>query len=54
VAGFTRSPAEADRLADLAQFLRGQAGAYDQASRTAAVSLGEAGAGDGRAAGTRR
>jgi predicted MarR family transcription regulator len=54
VAGFTRSPAEADRLADIAQFLRGQAGTYDQASRTATVSLGEAGAGDGGSAGTRR
>jgi predicted MarR family transcription regulator len=54
VAGFTRSPGEADRLADLAQFLRGHAGTYDQASRTATVSLGDDGAGDGGPAGTRR
>ena len=44
VSGFDRGPAEADRLAGIAQFLRGQAGAYDQASRTAAVSLGGNGA----------
>jgi predicted MarR family transcription regulator len=44
VGGFGRGPAEAERLAGIAQFLRGQAAAYDQASRTAAVSLGEAAA----------
>ena len=54
VAGFARSPAEADRLGDLAQFLRGQAGTYDQASRTATVSVGDAGVGEGGRAGTRR
>jgi predicted MarR family transcription regulator len=43
----SRAPQEADRLADIAQFLRGQAGTYDQASRTATVSLGEAPDGDG-------
>lgn len=42
VPGFTRSEEEAERLADIAHFLRGQAGAYDQASRAAAVSLGDA------------
>jgi predicted MarR family transcription regulator len=46
VAGFSRSEEEAERLADIAQFLRGQAGVYGQASRTATLSLGEAGAGD--------
>ncbi len=45
VAGFARSEQEAERLADIAQFLRGQAGVYDQASRTATVSLGEIGSG---------
>jgi predicted MarR family transcription regulator len=48
VAGFTRSPAEAERLAEVAQLLRGQAGTYDQASRTATVSLGDAGDGTPR------
>lgn len=42
VPDFTRSAEEAERLADIAQFLRGQASAYDQASRAAAVSLGDA------------
>lgn len=51
VAGFARSEGEAERLADIAQFLRGQAGLYDQASRTATVSLGEVGGAPG---GTRR
>ncbi len=41
VSGFSRSGPEAERLADLAQFLRGQAGVYDQASRTATVNMGE-------------
>ena len=49
VSGFERGPGESDRLASIAQFLRGQAGAYDQASRTATVSLGGNGAaGTGR------
>ena len=42
VSAFGRGDEEADRLAEIAQFLRGQAGAYDQASRTATVSLGGA------------
>lgn len=41
VPGFQKSPEEAERLAGIAQFLRAQAGAYDQASRAATVSLGE-------------
>jgi predicted MarR family transcription regulator len=41
VAGFARTGDEAERLADVAQFLRRQAGTYDQASRTATVGLGE-------------
>jgi predicted MarR family transcription regulator len=43
VPGFTKSEEEAARLSAIAQFLRGQAGTYDQASRVATVSLGEAG-----------
>jgi predicted MarR family transcription regulator len=39
--GFTKGDEEATRLAGIAQFLRGQAGTYDQASRAATVSLGE-------------
>ena len=42
VPGFARTAEEADRLAEIAQFLRAQAGAYDQASRAATVSLGGA------------
>ncbi len=42
VSGFTLGGEEADRLAGIAGFLRSQAGAYDQASRTATVSLGQA------------
>jgi predicted MarR family transcription regulator len=44
VGEFGRGAAEAERLADIAQFLRGQAGTYDQASRTATVGLGDGGA----------
>ncbi len=40
--GFARAGEEAARLSDIAHFLRGQAGTYDQASRAATVSLGEA------------
>jgi predicted MarR family transcription regulator len=49
VHGFTREAGEAGRLGAIAQFLRAQAGVYDQASRAATVSLGEAAAraGDG-------
>jgi predicted MarR family transcription regulator len=36
--GFARTPEEASRLADLAKFLRGQSGTYDQASRAATVT----------------
>jgi predicted MarR family transcription regulator len=54
VSGFDREPGEADRLASIAQFLRGQAGAYDQASRTAAVSLGGNGAVTAKRRGRRR
>jgi predicted MarR family transcription regulator len=43
VPGFTKSEEEAARLSAIAQFLRGQAGTYDQDSRVATVSLGEAG-----------
>jgi len=43
VPGFTKSDDEAARLSAIAQVLRGQAGTYDQASRVATVSLGEAG-----------
>jgi predicted MarR family transcription regulator len=39
VQGFARTPEEAERLAALAKFLRSQAGAYDQASRAATVSV---------------
>jgi predicted MarR family transcription regulator len=39
--GFAKGDEEAGRLAGIAQFLRGQAGTYDQASRAATVSLGE-------------
>jgi len=39
--GFTKGDEESGRLAGIAQFLRGQAGTYDQASRAATVSLGE-------------
>lgn len=42
VPGFARGPAEAERLAGIAQFLRDQAGAYDQASRAATVGPGQA------------
>ena len=42
VPGFTKSEEEAARLSTIAQVLRGQAGTYDQASRVATVSLGEA------------
>jgi len=45
VPAFGKEPEEAARLAGIAQFLRGQAGAYDQASRAATVSLGETGPG---------
>ena len=48
VPGFGKGPEEAARLAGIAQFLRAQAGAYDQASRAATVSLGEARPGNGR------
>jgi len=41
VPAFAKSPEEAERLAGIAQFLRAQAGAYDQASRAATVSLSE-------------
>ncbi len=44
VPGFARTGEEAERLAGIAHFLRAQAGAYDQASRAATVSLGEASA----------
>lgn len=54
VSGFSRSDEEADRLAGFAQFLRGQAGAYDQASRTATVSLGGNGGGGEPRRGRRR
>ncbi len=47
VSGFGKGPEEAARLAGIAQFLRAQAGAYDQASRAATVSLGEARPADG-------
>jgi predicted MarR family transcription regulator len=40
VSAFTQSGEESERLAQIAQFLRSQAGVYDQASRTATVSLG--------------
>jgi len=45
VPGFARGADEAERLAAIAQFLRAQAGAYDQASRAATVSLGQPPAG---------
>jgi predicted MarR family transcription regulator len=54
VSGFDREPGEADRLAHIAQFLRGQAGVYDQASRTATVSLGGNGAVSAKRRGRRR
>jgi predicted MarR family transcription regulator len=41
ISGFTRDGQEAAELAAIAQFLRNQAGVYDQASRSATVSLGE-------------
>jgi predicted MarR family transcription regulator len=41
VPAFSNSPEEAARLAGIAQFLRGKAGVYDQASRSATVSLGQ-------------
>lgn len=51
--GLARTAEEAERLSAIAQVLRSQAGAYDQASRAATVSLGtpdgEADAGPGRA-----
>jgi len=40
VPAFTRSEEEADKLAGVADVLRAQVGAYDQASRAATVSLG--------------
>ena len=43
VSSFGHAAEEADRLAAIAQFLRRQAGVYDQASRAATVSLGEPG-----------
>jgi predicted MarR family transcription regulator len=39
--GFARTPDEAARLADIARFLRGQTGTYDQASRAATVSVAQ-------------
>lgn len=49
VPGFTGAGEEAARLAGISRFLRGQAGAYDQASRAATVSLGERAGRPGRA-----
>jgi predicted MarR family transcription regulator len=43
ITGFTKGDEEAARLSGIAQVLRGQAGTYDQASRSATVSLGEGG-----------
>jgi len=43
VPAFSRSDEEVDRLAAVAEVLRAQVGAYDQASRAATVSLGEDG-----------
>jgi predicted MarR family transcription regulator len=39
VPAFARTADEAARLAEIAKFLRGQAGSYDQASRAATVSV---------------
>ena len=47
VQGLAKTEEEAERLAAIAQFLRAQAGAYDQASRSATVSLGDAPPGEG-------
>jgi predicted MarR family transcription regulator len=47
VSGFTQGDEEAERLAGIAQFLRSQAGVYDQASRTATVGLDQADPGAG-------
>jgi predicted MarR family transcription regulator len=41
VPAFSRTETEADRLAGVAEVLRAQVGAYDQASRAATVSLGD-------------
>jgi len=43
VPAFSRTDLEADRLAGVAEVLRAQVGAYDQASRGATVSLGHDG-----------
>jgi predicted MarR family transcription regulator len=43
VPAFSRGDLEADRLAGVAEVLRAQVGAYDQASRSATVSLGHDG-----------
>jgi predicted MarR family transcription regulator len=43
VPAFPRTGLEADRLAGVAELLRAQVGAYDQASRAATVSLGHGG-----------
>ena len=51
VPAFSRAEGEADRLAGVAEVLRAQVGAYDQASRAATVTLGGDGdGGDGPAA----
>jgi predicted MarR family transcription regulator len=48
VPGFTMGDEEARRLSGIAQVLRSQAGTYDQASRVATVSLGEAAGSSGQ------
>jgi predicted MarR family transcription regulator len=45
VAGLSRTEEEARSLSAVSRLLREKAGAYDQASRAATVSLGEAGPG---------